>query len=181
MNIPQKIMDMFSIIILTIQGIVYLIYNKFQETIIRTADATPIATPISPAGDMEHFISNNDSEAPDGNIASYNLYKPDDMIAANSNKYDQYSITNIIPENIVLPSNYKLTTNEFEKENTDYNYKDYSNVDGSGVHLRKGWAELSSINRPWFETCMSEMDCKITTSDSRAPHFFDNLDKIDYQ
>jgi len=180
MNIPQKIMDMFSIIILAIQGIVYFIYNKFQETIIRTSGTTAGTTANATEDVTDYFISNNDNDndndnnndAQNVNTASYNLYKPDGMIAANSNKYDQYSITNIIPENIVLPSNYKLTTTEFEKENTDYNYKDYSNVDGSGVHLRKGWEELSSINRPWFETCMSSMDCKIAKG---------NLDKIDYQ
>ena len=43
MNIPQKIMDMISIIILTIQAIVYWVYNKLQETIIRIPNAATAA------------------------------------------------------------------------------------------------------------------------------------------
>jgi hypothetical protein len=174
MDIPQKIMDMISIIVLTIQGIVYWIYSKLQETVIRIPK--PNEPTASKAGaeavKAEHFSINTTPDPNNIRNADYDTYKPDDMIASNSNKYDRYSLTNIIPENIILPSNYQLTTNEFEKKNTEYDYKNYSNVDGAGVHLQKGWTELSSINRPWFETCISQMDCKIVDG---------ILDKYDYQ
>ena len=172
MNIPQKIMDMISIIVLTIQAIIYLVYNKLKETIIRIPNEAASTAASTAASKAEQFAVNTTTKPNTIQNTNYDMYKPDGMISANSNKYDAYSLTNIIPENIIMPSNYQLTTNEFEKKNTEYDYKNYSNVDGAGVHLQKGWKELSSINRPWFETCISQMDCKIVKG---------NLDKIDYQ
>ena len=185
MDIYEKIKDFVSIIMLTIQGIVYLLYEKLKELLIKIPDETKIMNANANANannsmgiekpDYERYRSNtntNDGDSSGNERVAYNLYKPDDILAVNDNDYTKYSILDIIPDNIVMPNNYKATTEEFEAKNTEYDYKDYSNVDGAGVHLQRGWSELSSINRPWFETCLSDMDCKVVEG---------SLEKFDYQ
>ena len=88
------------------------------------------------------------------------IFKPDDYWAFNAGNYNEYSIEKIYPNTMLLPHNYHLQTVKYETENTDYDYNDFNNVDGSGVHLLGNWPN-NNINTPWFETCLSPMGCKV--------------------
>lgn len=103
---------------------------------------------------------------------NYNMYKPNDFLASNSNDYSELAIKSVYPSKILLPNNYTVSTNTFEKQNDEYDYKDFNNLDGSGVHLNRNWKKLSGINTPWFETCLSNMNCKIVKG---------TLEKFNYQ
>ena len=66
-----------------------------------------------------------------------------------------------MPDN-VIPNNYFVLTKEFEKPNTEFNKCNMSTVNGDGIYINnKHWKELSHINRPWFQECVSNMQCKI--------------------
>jgi hypothetical protein len=177
MTIYEKLIDFVSIIMLTLRGIFYLVYEKANEFIIRIQNNNTIveAEAVAEEAGYEPFYNSSTTISHNANgnddTVKYNLYKPDNYLAVNDSDYNKYSIEDIIPKNIVMPNNYKSTTTEFETENTEYDYKNYSNVDGAGVHLQHGWQEISSINRPWFETCLSDMDCEIVKG---------TLEKFDY-
>ena len=102
-------------------------------------------------------------------IITEQLYKPNDFWANNINDYNDYSIEKTAPENITLPKNYALQTENYEKENTEYDYKDFNSTDGSGVHLQAHWDE-TSVARPWFLSRKQSIDCSSQgTSTSPAP------------
>lgn len=171
----EKIIKFFEIVFLFFYGIYkYLQYYIFSK-IIKTNSLDN--TNKLPKKIAETFENENDYEIQEEetyeNIESktnFNIYRPNDLYSYNINDYNNYSIIKNQPENLVLPKNYAFQTQEYESELPVYDYKDFNNLDGSGVHLYSTW-KTNPINRPWFETCLSSMNCRIVEG---------NLEKFNY-
>jgi lipopolysaccharide export LptBFGC system permease protein LptF len=112
------------------------------------------------SGNSYNNNNNNSIES----IINEPLYKPTDFWANNINDYNDYSIEKtILPDNVTLPKNYALQSDKYEKDNTDYDYKDFNSTDGSGVHLQAHWAD-TSVARPWFLSRHTPMGCSSPVS-----------------
>ncbi len=168
----NKITNIVHIIGLLIYSLIMTVFNKIngiinikkyqkEENILQEEEEEEI---------RESFQNNNTTNNKSiESIITEPLYKPTDFWAKNINDYNDYSIEKTSPDNITLPKNYALQTEDYEKENTEYDYKDFNSTDGSGVHLQAHWDE-TSVARPWFLSRKPSIDCSTSeTSTSPAP------------
>ena len=169
----QKIITFVEIIILLIYGLYNYLKNFIIDLINRNNSIKQSNNNNNNSEQVqvtETFQENNNSmqeESTQENIeskTSFNIYRPNDLYSHNINDFNNYSITNNQPDNLVLPKNYAFQTQEFEEDLETYDYKDFNNLDGAGVHLYSTW-KTNPVNRPWFETCLSAMDCQIVEGD----------------
>lgn len=157
----EKLIEILELAFLFIYGIYkylqyYILRNIFKD---KPKDDTNKIT--------ESFQNVNDYEIEEEEIeenleskTNFNIYRPNDLYSYNIDNYNDYSISKNQPDNLVLPKNYAFQTQEFESELPGYDYKDFNNLDGAGVHLYSTW-KTNPVNRPWFETCLSPMNCKV--------------------
>lgn len=166
-----KINEFIQIVLLLSYSLVMYIYKYVSETIYKNnryqeAEAEEEEKAEAEAEELESFTSGNANVNNTANnnieqITPIKLYRENEYLPKNAGDYNTYSIEKIYPDNYVLPENYVLQTEKYETKNTDYDYVNYSNLDGAGVHLKGNWEQLDGVNRPWFETCLSPMNCAI--------------------
>lgn len=171
----EKLIGFIEIVILFFYGI----YKYLQYYVLRMVykKSSTEKTTKKLQNVKETFENGNDyelqEEETDENIESqsdFNIYRPNELYSYNINDYNDYSISKNQPENLVLPKNYAFQTQKFESELPDYDYRDFNNIDGAGVHLYSTW-KTNPVNMPWFETCLSPMNCKVVEG---------NLEKFNY-
>ena len=175
-----KFIAFAEIIILIVYSLFSYVYNYIFETIYRIPSNEKAPQEEEEEQEEEEQEEEATIESFQNNISpeqtavetktTMNIYRPTDYYAGNINEYNEYSISPNIPQSITFPKNYAFQTQEFEKENTEYNYVDFNNIDGSGVHLHSNW-EQNGVNRPWFETCLSPLNCQTVEG---------SLEKFDY-
>ena len=123
---------------------------------------------------VDKFQSNTNNTNNTNNTESRNnntIIKTNEFLAYNYSDKTNYSIIDTQPD-FVTPINYFATTEDFEKENTEFNHNNNSYINGSGVHLKRGWKDINSINRPWFQECNSNMQCELVNG---------TLEKFNYE
>lgn len=172
----ERLMDFVVLCMLLFYSLTNYIYDQIRIRVItKPKIPTPIMSEEMPAEEEEEemaaeeeefeFFQNNATNQENNSTTSttdkpLKIYNPNDYWSYNAGKYNEYSIEQIYPKTLLLPHNYHLQTEDYEKENTDYDYNDFNNVDGSGVHLLGNWPK-NNINTPWFETCLSPMGCSV--------------------
>ena len=164
----NKITNIVHIIGLLIYSLIMTVFNKING-IINIKKYQKEENIIQKEEEIrENFQNNNttNNKSIESQI-SVSLYKPTNLWANNINDYNDYSIEKTSPDNITLPKNYALQTEDYEKENTEYDYKDFNSTDGSGVHLQAHWDE-TSVARPWFLSRKPSIDCS-TQGSSTSP------------
>ena len=181
----NKITNIVHIIVLLIYSLIMTVFNKINGIIkINKYQNEENILQEEEEEIRESFQNNNSTNNNNKSIESQisvSLYKPTNLWANNINDYNDYSIEKTSPDNIILPKNYALQTEDYEKENTEYDYKDFNSTDGSGVHLQAYWDE-TSVARPWFLSRKPSIDCstqgastspapvETTTSTTSAPY-----------
>ncbi len=171
----KKLIEFIEIVFLFFYGI----YKYLQYYVLRMIyknDSNVKNNKKSPS--VKETFQNEDDyeiqeEEKDENIESqsnFNIYRPNELYSYNINDYNNYSISKNQPENLVLPKNYAFQTQEFESKQPDYDYRDFNNIDGAGVHLYSTW-KTNPVNMPWFDTCLSPMNCQVVEG---------NLEKFNY-
>ena len=160
----EKLITFFEIILLLIYGLYNYIKNIITDIVYRnepkkTSETEP-ETETKETFDNDYEIQEEETDENIESKTSFNIYRPNDLYSHNINDYNDYSIKKNQPDNLVLPKNYAFQTQEFETELDTYDYKDFNNLDGAGVHLYSTW-KTNPVNRPWFETCLSPMNCQI--------------------
>tara|TARA_E500000178_G_C16916359_1_gene705079 strand:+ start:42 stop:563 length:522 start_codon:yes stop_codon:yes gene_type:complete len=163
----EKIITFIEIIILIVYGLYNYIKNYVIDIIHRNKHEDPPTLKSDNVTETFEDHSQNQQEELNENIeskTSFNIYRPNDFYSYNINDYNDYSISKNQPDNLVLPKNYAFQTQEFEKDADSYDYKDFNNIDGAGVHLYSTW-KTNPVNRPWFETCLSPMNCQVVEGD----------------
>ena len=166
----NKITNIVHIIVLLIYSLIMTVFNKINGIIKikKYQNEENILQEQEQEEEIRESFQNNNStnnKTIESQI-SVSLYKPTNLWANNINDYNDYSIEKTSPDNITLPKNYALQTEDYEKENTEYDYKDFNSTDGSGVHLQAHWDE-TSVARPWFLSRKPPIDCssqEISTS-----------------
>jgi len=171
-----KFIAFVEIIILIVYALFSYVYNYIFETIYRIPRNEPEQEEQEEQEEQDDTIESFQNKTPSDTPPLFetkttmNIYRPTDYYAGNINEYNDYSISPNVPQSITFPKNYAFQTQEFEKENTEYNYVDFNNIDGSGVHLHSNW-EQNGVNRPWYETCLSPLNCQMVEG---------SLQKFDY-
>jgi hypothetical protein len=175
----SKLFDFISIVTMLVYSFIVYIYNYVQDTVYRNnkyieAEAEEEEEEQQQEEEMESFQVNNTINAQKNNTIEektpIKLYRENDFLPKNAGDYNTYAIEQIYPNKLLLPHNYMLQTRDFESKNTEYDYVNFNNLDGAGVHLQGNW-ETNEINRPWFETCLSPMNCALVPG---------NLQKFNY-
>lgn len=145
----NKITNIVHIVALLIYSLIMIVVNKIKGVI-------KIDKHVQEEEEEEYIESFQNNNSTINNQSSIEsqlnepLYKPNDFWANNINDYNDYSIEKT-SYNITLPKNYALQTENYEKENTPYDYVDFNSTDGSGVHLQGNW-KVNGVARPWFES-----------------------------
>ena len=147
----NKITNIIHIIALLIYSFIMIVVNKINGVI-------KINKHVEEKKDektLEKFQNNSSTNTNTNNTIESKLneplYKPNDFWASNVNDYNDYSVEKTTFDTIILPKNYALQTEEYEKENTPYDYIDFNSTDGSGVHLQGNWKK-NGVARPWYES-----------------------------
>jgi hypothetical protein len=179
----SKILEFVSIVIMLGYSLIMYIYYYIQDTIYRNnrgeiseeEQEEEQEEQEEQEEEIESFQTSSSSMSTQNNNSidqntTKKLYRSDEFLPKNAGDYNSYSINNIYPENLILPNNFMFQTSEFESENTEYDFKDAGRIDGAGVHLQGNW-QSNGVNRPWFETCLSPMNCAIVPG---------NMEKFNY-
>ena len=157
----EKLIDIIELAFLFIYGVYkYLQYYILRMIFKKKSENNTNKVNESFQNEINYEIQEEETEENIESKTNFNIFRPNDLYSYNINDYNNYSILKNQPENLVLPKNYAFQTQEFESELPIYDYKDFNNLDGAGVHLYSTW-KTNPINRPWFETCLSPMNCKI--------------------
>jgi hypothetical protein len=160
----NRLIDIIRLFFLVIySGIMYFynrivrVSNRSRESWQNQGQRTPdqSTADVNPSTNIR--VSNNFQR---NDISSERLYNSGAPMASNIGDNSDNLIDNFHPENTVIPKDYLFLLERNQRPNTEFDINNQTSLDGAGVYPHCDWIN-KGINRPWFETCLSPMECRV--------------------